>query len=1463
MSAKKLRRFLSVLLSLSMVLSVNTVNFAAEAGEADADTQVHTEADANGAPGAEAAAQEGHVHDWVYSHDLRPATCVKAGVAVYQCQNDGCDAVKGQKYEAIPKLGHLFDPTAEDYEEGKGYTTEILEGATCQKEGSAKHVCQRMVNGELCGAEETVALPKTDHQWDEENPKSTVANCLEGAKTYIGCKHCDAVKPGSEQEDPEHPALGHGYERENKTEGTDYTKKATQATCTTEGYTEYTCLYCEEGTEGHTNIPEGEKVPALGHGYKRDGAAENTDYTKETTAATCTTEGGEKYTCLHCTAETEGHTWIPEDKKVPALGHGYDRKDGVKDTDYTEEPVPVTCITEGYTKYTCLDPNCPNKDSDQAEVHRNKVPALGHGYARKGAAEGKDYEKETVPATCTADGYTTYTCKYCAAGVDGHTLTPEDEKVKGGHQWGAEKVEVAEANCKDPAQYDYVCAVCEAEKGEREPRGTADAGSHVFDQEDPEHSSEFKPATCAVNGLARLTCTFCEKATKFVVVEAAHDYKETRQEPTCTQDGLLTKACQRGDKCDAPETKNVTETLPKTGHKYTSEVTTPATCTQKGVTTKTCQNCGDVVTEDIPVNPDNHTNWSQEVTQSATCTKPGFTGKYCLDCGALHEDAKKTGDALGHAFERMTDEEFVAYVDTLKDDPEHAGKKYVEVTKSATCTATGTMVYTCPDCQEANNTKEVTIPKASHDWDDTYIAPTCTENAKFVQICGDCGAEGETTDLGSMGEDYKATGHKYTKLVEIFRDETCARNGVAQYKCETCDLTENRVIPAAHKYEVVQGESTPATCTAAGKEVKVCQRENCDDPGHKRVETTINALGHDFDEGTATTPANCVEKGVLTKTCSRCGTTTTEEIPVNPAAHKNMHAVTNQEATCTTPKIVSGSYCDACGTYSDDAVTEGEELGHSFERMTDAEFEAYVETLKDDPQYEGKEFVKVTKPATCTAAGTKVYTCPDCQVENNTKNVEIPKLGHHFVDKYTPPTCTENGKVQKVCDRNGCGVTDGPAEDLGDLDKKLGHHIVTVKGKKATCQEPGLTDGKKCDRPGCDYVETEQETIPADTVNGHDWSGTGLDDDYREATCTKPGFVTHYCVVPGCGESKTDVLDAGHDWEEKFADGEEAFAEADTILYRVCSRYGAEDCDADPYEVLVVMPGAGYCEKCKKYVWKETVEGTPATCTKDGLTEGEVCGNGCGYVFTEQEKIGKLGHRDTAWQVKAAPTCNKEGIEEEICGVCKEATGQTRTVPATGKHQYVSKLTDATCTTNDIINSVCKVCGQLNPNNVPQELPGTALGHDFGEDDVCSRCHKGRAYAGTAVSAYKDGTANKIRFTATAGVADEERYQLLGRGILYITGKAYCEDPASTGAEMVVNISEGSVSTKNGVRHTPFPPEREEDNYYIAINVTGNEDRKLWARAYTWVMDLDTGENVVFYGDILNASFNSVTGTAE
>lgn len=100
------------------------------------------------------------------------------------------------------------------------------------------------------------------------------------------------------------------------------------------------------------------------------------------------------------------------------------------------------------------------------------------------------------------------------------------------------------------------------------------------------------------------------------------------------------------------------------------------------------------------------------------------------------------------------------------------------------------------------------------------------------------------------------------------------------------------------------------------------------------------------------------------------------------------------------------------------------------------------------------------KAATCTEVGNDAYWyCPECEkyFSNEAGTVEV-KLADTVLEA-------------------------------------SGHSIVTVPGYAATKENPGLTDGKACDRPGCGYVEIEQEEIPVITgyqityeiANGEDY----------------------------------------------------------------------------------------------------------------------------------------------------------------------------------------------------------------------------------------------------------------------------------------------------------------------------------------------------------------------------------------
>jgi hypothetical protein len=72
---------------------------------------------------------------------------------------------------------------------------------------------------------------------------------------------------------------------------------------------------------------------------------------------------------------------------------------------------------------------------------------------------------------------------------------------------------------------------------------------------------------------------------------------------------------------------------------------------------------------------------------------------------------------------------------------------------------------------------------------------------------------------------------------------------------------------------------------------------------------------------------------------------------------------------------------------------------------------------------------KITKPATCTTAGTRVYTCELCKATVKTETIKA--LGHNYSAKVVAPTCTERGYTHHQCTRCAANYKDTYKDALG------------------------------------------------------------------------------------------------------------------------------------------------------------------------------------------------------------------------------------------------------------------------------------------------------------------------------------------------------------------------------------------------------------------------------------------------
>ena len=263
-----------------------------------------------------------------------------------------------------------------------------------------------------------------------------------------------------------------------------------------------------------------------------------------------------------------------------------------------------------------------------------------------------------------------------------------------------------------------------------------------------------------------------------------------------------------------------------TSHTYGSAVITKQpTCTSEGTKTKTCTQCGATVTETIAKLSHSYTT----TVVAPTCTTNGYTLHKCSVCGTSYKD--NTTKATGHSYGNSV------------------------VTKQPTCTSEGTKTKTCTKC---NATVTETIPKTSHKYADTIVAPTCTTGGYTLHKCSVCGTSYKDSTT-------KATGHSYGNSV-VTKQPTCTSEGTKTKTCTKCNATVTEKLPAKG-HTAVTDKGYPATCTTAGKtdgsHCSVCNTVI-------KAQTVINATGHKSSGWITDKAASIGVKGSMHKECTVC-----------------------------------------------------------------------------------------------------------------------------------------------------------------------------------------------------------------------------------------------------------------------------------------------------------------------------------------------------------------------------------------------------------------------------------------------------------------------------------------------------------------------------------------------------------------------------------------------------------------
>lgn len=744
---------------------------------------------------------ETHTHIWKKTGTVA-ATCTDTGKTEYTCTVCGqtkTTTIKalGHKYETVstddatcttPKTVHkectrCHDKKDETSGEALGHnwrTSSDKNSKTCIRcktthihtwdegkysvEPTCKDAGKKLFTCTDCGDTKTVAVKSLGH--DYQLVRTDPATCTTPAINHYACSRCEDKV---DQEDKDHPALGHDWKKND--DGTVTCQRCGQthehkwdteviskASCTTDGVTRHTCSIC--GDTYDDVVKGGHKWT-----YKKTGTNTSvclctvcgktkehdfsifSDKESEKKDPTCTKAGMVVATCADCGRRR----WVYDETR-PALGHDWkDNGDGTatcqregcgKSHTHTLDEGEVTkkpsCEEKGVKTYRCTETNCNYTKTED-------IVATGHNW---------DDGKITTEASCDHTGVKTYTCKTC-----GDTRTETIAMLE--HTWDEGQV-TTKPSCTEKGIRTYTCKVCKATK-------TADIEATGHDYKVKDH----KDATCTEDGYTTSVCKNCGDEKKETIKATGHQHTEVRgaKKATCIEEGYT------GDTycTDCGNMIFTGKKIEKTDHTWDNGVVSKdPTCTEKGSKTYTCAVCRETKTEEIPAT--GHQNKEVRDKKAATCTKAGYTGDtYCKDCGELLKTGKET-DALGHTWGK--------------------GK----VTRKSTYTAAGQITYTCSRCGKKRviTTKKLFYPKAGT----KYTVAGCqykvtkagaevslvgtNKNAKSVTIPAVIKVKGVTYKVTSIGTKAFNGSKKLTKVTVGTNIKKISNN--AFFKCKSLKM---------------------------------------------------------------------------------------------------------------------------------------------------------------------------------------------------------------------------------------------------------------------------------------------------------------------------------------------------------------------------------------------------------------------------------------------------------------------------------------------------------------------------------------------------------------------------------------------------------------------------------------------------------------------------------------------------
>jgi len=537
--------------------------------------------------------------------------------------------------------------------------------------------------------------------------------------------------------------------------------------------------------------------------------------------------------------------------------------------------------------------------------------------------------------------------------------------------------------------------------------------------------------------------------------------------------------------------------------------------------------------------------------------------------------------------------------------------------------------------------------------------------------------------------------HDYVGAVT--KAATCAEAGEKTHTCSICGDNYKETIPinpAYHSGGTYESVITAATYEADGLMGIYCS--GCNAQLSTRIIEKLTCV-HDYTSAVTKT-ATCAEAGEKTYTCSKCGDSYKETIPINPAYHSGGTVEKVIKPATFTEEGEMGIHCADCDKLLETRVIPIQTCAHewnagvittpstcikegvkTFTCTVPSCGETKTEAVPVDPDnHSGGTVEKVIKPATFTEEGEMGIHCADCDKLLDTRVIPIQTCVHEWNAGIitTPSTCIKEGVKTFTCTVPGCGETKTETVPV-DPDNHTGSTIEKVI-KPATFTEEGEM-GIYC--ADCDKL-LETRVIPIQTC-AHEWNAGVIT---KPSTCIKEGVKTFTCTVPGCGETKTEAVPINSD-NHTNGTVEKVIKPA---TFTEEGEMGIHCADCDKLLGTRVIP----IQTCA-HEWNAGVITTPSTCITEGVKTFTCTVPSCGETKTEAVPINPDNHTSgTVEKVIKPATFTEEGEMGIHCADCDKLL-DTRVMPIlVCVHVYVDVVTKAaTCAEAGEKTYSCSECG--------------------------------------------------------------------------------------------------------------------------------------------------------------------------